>query len=133
VKYLRGGQADEAVQAFKSAYRLGPTDGEIVNNLGYAHLNRDEPQAAEPLLLLALVLEPGRANAWANPGESYAKQGRRSQAPARLARAYRCSKNRDATRQFFSKWAEDDAHHMSEIARRVLALRLVKAKLKTSD
>jgi Flp pilus assembly protein TadD len=57
------------VQAFQAAYQLAPTDVEIVNNFGYAYLRNDDPEAAEPWLLLALVLAPGRVDAWVNLGQ----------------------------------------------------------------
>ena len=48
----------------------GGTDVEIVNNFGFAYLWNQDPEAAEPWLLLALVLAPGRVNAWVNLGEA---------------------------------------------------------------
>ena len=75
---LHDGHMADAVQAFQAAYQLAPTDVEIVNNFGYAYLRQHDPGAAEPWLLLALVLAPGRVNAWVNLGEAYAEQGRRN-------------------------------------------------------
>ena len=125
--YLRDGQMAEAVQAFQAAYHLAPTDVEIVNNFGYAYLRHHDPEAAEPWLLLAVVLAPGRVNAWVNLGQAYAKQGQRSKAVACLATGYRFSKNQAATRQFLHKLAEDEDEEVREAARQTLQLPLVQA------
>jgi Tetratricopeptide repeat len=122
---LREGQMAEAVQAFQAAYQLAPTDVEIVNNFGYAYLRHHDPEAAEPWLLLALVLAPGRVNAWVNLGQAYAKQGQRSRAVACLANGYRFSQNQAATRQFLHKLAEDEDDEVREAARQTLQLPLV--------
>jgi hypothetical protein len=105
---LRDGHMADAVQAFQAAYQLAPTDVEIVNNFGYAYLRQHDPGAAEPWLLLALVLAPGRVNAWVNLGQAYAEQGQHSIAVACLANGYRFSKNQTATRQFLQKLADDE-------------------------
>ena len=98
-----------------------------MNNLGDAYQRLYNLQAAEPLLLLALVFAPGRANAWANLGQVYAKQGQHSAAVACYANAYRFSRNQDATRQLFQKWAEDEEYGVREAARQTLQLSLVQA------
>ncbi len=124
---FREGSMAEAVQAFQAAYQLAPTDVEIVNNFGYAYLRHHDPEAAEPWFLLALVLAPGRVNAWVNLGQAYAKQGKRSMAVACLANGYRFAKNPAATRQFLHKLAEDEDHEVREAARQTLQLPLVQA------
>jgi Flp pilus assembly protein TadD len=125
VKYLRDGQVAEAVLAFQAGYQRDPTDAEIINNFGYAYLRHHDPEAAEPWLLLALVLTPGRVNAWVNLGQAYAKQGQRSMAVACLANGYRFSKHQAATRQFLHKLAEDEDDEVREAARQTLQLPLV--------
>jgi len=77
------------------------------------------------LLFLALVFTPGRANAWANLGATYAKQGQHATAVACLANAYRFSRNQDATRQFLQQWAEGEDQEVREAARQTLQLLLV--------
>jgi Flp pilus assembly protein TadD len=124
---LREGHMAEAVQAFQAAYQLAPTDVEIVNNFGYAYLRNHDPEAAEPWLLLALVLAPGRVNAWVNLGQAYAKQGRHGMAVACLANGYRFSRNQPATRQFLQKLAEDEDEEVREAARQALQLPLLQA------
>jgi len=100
------------------------------NNFGYAHLLHNDPQSAEPLLLLALVFEPGRATAWANLGQSYAKRGKRSEAVACFALAYRVSRNREVTRKFFFKLSEHEDKEVREAARQALQLQFVQANRK---
>jgi tetratricopeptide (TPR) repeat protein len=126
---LRDGLMAEAVQAFQAAYQLAPTDVEIVNNFGYAYLRNGDPEAAEPWLLLALVLAPGRVNAWVNLGQAYAKQGQHGMAVACMANGYRFSKNQTATRQFLLKLAEDgnEDDKVREAARQTLQLPLGQA------
>jgi Flp pilus assembly protein TadD len=125
---LHEGHMAEAVQAFQAAYELAPTDVEIVNNFGYAYLRSHDPEAAEPWLILALVLSPGRVNAWVNLGQAYAKQGQQSIAVACLASGYRFSKNQSATRQFLRKLAdEDEDAAVRNAARQTLQLPLVQA------
>jgi tetratricopeptide repeat protein len=105
---LHEGNLAEAVQAFQAAYQIAPTDVEIVNNFGYAYLRNHDPEAAEPWLLLALVLSPERVNAWVNLGQAYARQGQHRTAVACLASGYRFSRNKAATRQFLQKLADDE-------------------------
>ena len=123
------GQLGEAVQAFQSAYRLAPADVEIVNNFGFAYLWNQDPDAAEPWLVLALVLAPGRVNAWVNLGETYAKRGQRSMATACMANGYRFSRNQAATRQFLQTLADDEKQdpEIREAARQTLQLPLGQA------
>jgi hypothetical protein len=108
LRAFRDGQLGDAVQAFQFSYQLAPTDVEIVNNFGFAYLWSQDPEAAEPWLLLALVLAPERVNAWVNLGEAYAKQGKRNMAVACMANGYRFSKNPSATRQFLQTLAGDE-------------------------
>jgi tetratricopeptide (TPR) repeat protein len=129
LELLHEGHMEEAVQAFQAAHQLAPTDVEIVNNFGYAYLQSHDPGAAEPWLLLALVLSPGRVNAWVNLGQAYAKQGEYSIAVACLANGYRFSKNQAATRQFLQKLADDEDEEAAvrKAARQTLRLPLVQA------
>ena len=126
LRAFRDGQLEDAVQAFQSAYQLAPTDVEIVNNFGFAYLWSQDPEAAEPWLLLALVLAPERVNAWVNLGEAYAKQGKRSMAIACMANGYRFSRNQGATRQFLQTLAGDEKQDpdIREAARQTLQLPL---------
>jgi hypothetical protein len=129
LQLLREGNMAEAVQAFKAAYELAPTDVEIVNNFGYAYLQHNDPEAAEAWLLLAVVLAPDRVNAWVNLGQSYARQGEPRMAVACLANGYRFSKHQTATRQFLAKLAEkeDEDAEVRKAAHLVLQLSLLQA------
>lgn len=123
--YLQSGQVAEALRAFEAAYQADPADVEILENVGYAHLRQGDPDTAEPWLLRALALAPGRASVWANLGQVYARQGNRAAAVACLAHAYRFSRRQDTTRQFFGRLLEDADAHVREAAEQVLQLRLV--------
>jgi hypothetical protein len=124
LRAYREGRLEDAVQAFQSAYQLAPTDAEIVNNFGFAYLWNRDPEAAEPWLLLALVLAPGRVNAWVNLGEAYAKQGQPSMAVACMANGYRFSRNQAATWKFLQTLADDEKQDavVREAARQTLQL-----------
>ena len=124
LEYIRAGQWSEAVQAFQAAYTADPTDIEIINNLGYAHLRHGNAPAAEPVLLRALIFAPGRSSAWANLGETYAKQGNLQAAVACFAHAYRFSSNQDTTRTFLQTLSEDQDDKVRTAARQALQLQL---------
>jgi hypothetical protein len=129
LQLLREGNMAEAVQVFKAAYELAPTDVEIVNNFGYAYLQHNDPEAAEAWLLLAVVLMPERVNAWVNLGESYARQGEPRMAVGCLANGYRFSKHQASTRQFLIKLAdkEDESAEVREAAHQTLQLSVLQA------
>ena len=92
-----------AIELFFTAHRVDPVDVEILNNLGYAQVLAELPQA-EDTLFQALQLAPGRASSWANLGQWYAKQSSHSlEAVASFALAYRFSKNRART---VASWQE---------------------------
>src|SRR4029450_522243 len=98
----------------------------IVNNFGYAYLRQQDPEAAEPWFILALVLAPDRVNAWVNLGQASAQKGQRRMAVACMANGFRFSKNQAATRQFLRKLADDQAQggEVREAARLTLQLPL---------
>ena len=125
LQFINAGQFAEAAQAFQAAYEADSTDVEIINNLGDAHQRLYNLQAAEPLLLRALVWAPGRANAWANLGHAYAKQGQYKAAVACYANAYRFSRNQDVTRQLFQKWAVEEDEGVRTAVQQTLQLSLV--------
>ena len=125
LQFINNGQIAEAAQAFQAAYEADPTDVEIIDNLGDAHQRLSNLQAAEPLLLRALVWAPGRANAWANLGHAYAKQGQYNAAVACYANAYRFSRNQDVTRQLFQKWAVEEDEGVRTAVQQTLQLSLV--------
>ena len=79
--------------------------------------------------MVALVLSPGRVNAWVNLGQAYAKQGQDSIAVACLASGYRFSKNQTATRQVLQKLVDDEDEDAAvrKAARQTLQLTLVQA------
>lgn len=124
---VKNAQWAEAVQAFHAAQQVDPTDIEISNNLGYAYLRQGDIRTAEPWLLRTLVLAPGRTDAWANLGQTYAQQGNFTAAVACLANAYRFSKNRETTRQFFHRLTQDNTEGVRKAAEQALQLQLVQA------
>jgi Flp pilus assembly protein TadD len=122
---LQHGQVEEALLAFRSAAQGNPADVELLNNLGYALLLHGEREAAERWLLHTLTFAPGRANAWANLGRTYAELGKAQEATACFAQTYRFSRNPTKTREFLHALAADNNAQIAEAARRTLQFALV--------
>jgi Flp pilus assembly protein TadD len=127
VQYLAEGRLPEALHEFEEAYRLAPNSVEVVNNLGYAHLRNSHLVEAEQLLVQTLTLAPGRTNAWANLGQTYALQGKRQEAVACFANGVRFSRNQAVTRQFLWKLTEsaEEDDSVKEAAKQTLQLALL--------
>ena len=92
---------DEAVKFFENGNSLNPADIEIVGNLGFAYVKLNQLDSAQQAMMTSLAMAPNRATAWANLGDVYAFKNDKSRAVACLANAYRFSRNREKTHQFF--------------------------------
>ncbi|MBI3300647.1 MAG: tetratricopeptide repeat protein [Deltaproteobacteria bacterium] len=126
LKLLRENNIVEAFKAFWAGYQADPTDVEIANNLGYAAVLNNDLKTAEQFLIATLLLAPDRGNAWANLGQTYAKQGKTGDAVACFAHAYRFSRDQRKTYQFLRKLAEqDDDARVRSAAAQALQLRLI--------
>lgn len=101
LKYLQNSQWGEAAREFKTAAQADAADVEIMNNLAYALMRVGEWHEAKRFLTIALEFAPGRTSAWENLGDVFAKEEKMDKAVACFAQAYRFSRNRDTTWQFF--------------------------------
>ncbi len=125
IVFIQAGQFPEAVHAFREAYQADAGDIEIINNLGDASMRDGDLETAEQMLVRALALAPGRSNAWANLGQTYAKQKKPAEAIACFANAYRFSRNQEATRRFLQGLTEKEDEDVRAAAQLTLQLSLL--------
>lgn len=97
-----------AIKHLRAAYDADVADVEIVNNLGYAELLAGDENASLHLVN-ALLLEPARANAWANLGHLFARHAAYQEAQACFALALRFSAKPAKTLQFLQDTAAKDS------------------------
>ena len=105
---LRVKDMPQAIQHLRAAYAADALDIEILNNLGYAELLAGDENASVHLVS-ALLLKPGRANAWANLGHLFARHAAYQEAQACFALALRFSANPAKTLQFLQDAAAKDS------------------------
>lgn len=99
---LRSGNPGEAVAELLAAHEADPVDVEILNNLGYAEMLAGLPDASLHLVS-TLILEPGRANAWANLGQLFARREAVQEAVACFSLSLRFSARPVKTLQFLKE------------------------------
>ena len=87
-----------ASKLFMQGVDADPSDQEVVNNLGYALLMGGKYKEATYVLWAALTLNPERASAWFNQGQSLAMIGSQDSAVASFLLGYRFSKNPQKTK-----------------------------------
>jgi len=109
---LRNKAYGDAIALFERARKAAPADEEIVNNLAFAELKAGQYQAAREHLLASLLLNPRRANAWANLAELRAVTADGAdtaidEATAYLITTFRFSGSRKATQTYLEKTAAD--------------------------
>ena len=103
---------------------------EVINNLGHTYFRQGDFPMAEPWLLRALMMAPGRSSAWGDRGQMYAKQGEEKKAIVCFANAYRFARNQDAARRFLGELAHPESQDapVRDAARKLLQLRLVQTQ-----
>lgn len=105
---LRAKDMPQAIEHLRAAYAADNLDIEILNNLGYAELLAGDENASVHLVS-ALLLKPGRSNAWANLGHLFARHAAHQEAQACFALALRFSANPAKTLQFLQDTAAKDS------------------------
>lgn len=105
---LREEQFAEAIRVFQEAVQIAPSNGEILGNLGAAHLWNGDFVEAQQILLQVLVLIPVQVQAWINLGQAYAHLGNVTAAIACFTTAYRFSPNRAETHLTLQNLAEKE-------------------------
>lgn len=98
----------EAAVFFRQAREADASDAEISENLGYALLKSGQVAQAEPAILDALTLAPGRASAWGTLGLIYAKQDKHREGVAAVLTAYRFTRDPKRTLDVYSRLAATD-------------------------
>ena len=73
--------------------------------------------SAQQAMMTSLAMAPNRATAWANLGDIYALKNDKYRAVACLANAYRFSRNREKTHQFFKSLNEKESVEQLKQAR----------------
>ena len=101
LEFLKTNQYDAAIQSLLNAVKLDRSDIEIINNLGFAFLKQGNLDQAQKNLFTCLTMAPDRSAAWSNLADVLALKGDMQQAVAAYSNAYRFSKNRAKTHQFF--------------------------------
>jgi Tfp pilus assembly protein PilF len=81
----RLGKLDEAREAFERAFRLDPSNADVLTSLGAVALKQSDPGNALQYLDLALELQPGHAIAHANRALTLCVFGRLEEAEEALA------------------------------------------------
>jgi tetratricopeptide (TPR) repeat protein len=105
---LKANDYRTAVAHFSDGVSADPSDVEITNNLGYALMMADRLQDARKTLIEALALDSGRAGAWANLGQTLAKQGDDSSAVAAFINAFTFSRAQNKTIEFLTNLSQSD-------------------------
>jgi tetratricopeptide (TPR) repeat protein len=82
--YIKVGQYELAIQALQRAAELQAPSPQLLNNLGFAHLSRQNYRAAEECLGKALLAQPGFARARLNMAITLVRQNRDSEAVGHL-------------------------------------------------
>lgn len=116
---LKNNQFEEASELFASAHELDPSDIEITDNYAYALLKANKLKEAKTISEDAIAMNPGRATTWATLGQVLALQGKINEATASFSIAYRFSKNRLKTHQFFKDANKDELSASLKQARTV--------------
>jgi tetratricopeptide (TPR) repeat protein len=132
--YVKNQQWSEALQAFHAAYQADPSDVEIVHNYGFTGLKIGDLSRAEEWLLSSLFLVPHYGSSWASLSQVYAKQGKKTEALACFANAYRFSLGSQGATSFFQRLAKDPnvGIEVMETAELALQLRFVKEEQEAS-
>jgi len=95
-----------AIAAFERGVRADPNDVELMNNLGYAHLQAEHVKDSIRILTHVLLLAPDRSSAWANLSDSLSRTDNQNAPIDALRLAVYFSSNRQRTLEFLGKTLE---------------------------
>ena len=95
-----------AIAAFERGIRADPNDVELMNNLGYAHLQAEHVKDAIRIFTHVLLLAPDRSSAWANLSDSLSRTDNQNAPRDALRLAVYFSSNRQRTLEFLGKTVE---------------------------
>jgi predicted Zn-dependent protease len=111
-----------AIAAFERGVRADPNDVELMNNLGYAHLQAEHVKDSIRILTHVLLLAPDRSSAWANLAEVYALKSKNDEAVAALILAFQFSSNKDRTVTFLNERAGDANSPLQATAKKTIEI-----------
>ena len=120
---LNAGNFDSAVELLSKAYETDQADTEIASNLGYALIKSGKINQAQAPFNHSIMLNPNRADAWANLSDVFADKGDFRSATAVLNIAYLLSKNKDKTKVYFQKFLIDNRENKILVAAATEALK----------
>ena len=95
-----------AIAAFERGVMADPNDVEVMNNLGYAHLQAEHVKDAIRILTHVLLLAPDRSSGWANLSDSLSRTDNQNAPRDALRLAVYFSSNRQRTLEFLGRTVE---------------------------
>lgn len=99
---INQGDWDSAQSMFEQAVSANANDPEIRNNLGFTELRLGHHEQAQQHLVTALLMAPGRTNAWSNLAELMADINEPATSAASLRLAVHFSRNPKRTLEILS-------------------------------
>jgi len=105
---LRANNYDFAISLLNEGVAADPSDVELKNNLGYALLMAVRLDDAKKALIESLVLDSARGAAWANLGQTLAKQGDEASAVAAFVNTFIFSRAQNKTIEYFTNLSQSD-------------------------
>jgi hypothetical protein len=106
LKEFRQNNFMAAIAAFERGVKADSSDVEVINNLGYAHLQADHLRDATRILTHVLLLAPDRSSAWGNLADALSRTDNQNAPRDALRLAIYFSGNRQRTVEFLGRAAE---------------------------
>ena len=107
LKAFAEGNFGAAASTLGRALQQDPADVEIANNYGFALLKAKQYPQAKDALFATIAMSPKRSPAWFNLATGYGEQGDQTKSAAAFELAMLFSQNRDRTREYLDKIAND--------------------------
>ena len=119
---------ESAITHFSEGVAADPSDVEVKNNLGYALMIAGRLDDAKKTLIESLALDSARGAAWANLGQTLAKQGDEDSAVAAFVNTFVFSRAQIKTVEFLAKLSQSDPNQkVKSAAAKALETPLIKA------
>jgi len=105
---LRQNSYETAITRFGEGVVADSSDVEVKNNLGYALMMAGRSDDAKKTLIESLALDSARGAAWANLGQTLAKQGDEDSAVAAFVNTFIFSRAQNKTIEFLTNLSQSD-------------------------
>jgi hypothetical protein len=105
---LKENAYENAIARFNEGVAEDPSDVEFKNNLGYALMMAGKLDYAQKTLIESLALDSARGAAWANLGQTLAKQGDEDSAVAAFVNTFIFSRAQNKTVEFLTNLSQSD-------------------------